>query len=143
MGNTLYTQNGTTYIGTTLTLPRAQAEGVAVVPVFSTNASATPSLSFDLDTNTAITATIGGEARVIGDTYSTTDTVTLIAAVQMQGYRFIGWYMDGIQVSTDETTILSRATVLGKIVQARFAPIYNSTTNGETENNQTNDFVFL
>ena len=143
VGDMLYTENGTTYTGTTLTLPRATAEGVVVVPVFSTNTTGTPSLSFDLDNNTAITASIGGEARIIGDTYSITDTVTLIAAVQMQGYRFVGWYIDGIQVSTDETTILSRATVLGKIVQARFAPIDDSTTNDDTDNTQTDDFVFF
>ena len=143
VGDMLYTENSTTYTGTTLTLPREQAEGVVVVPVFSTNTTGTPSLSFDLDNNTAITASIGGEARIIGDTYSTTDTVTLIAAVQMQGYRFVGWYIDGIQVSTDETTILSRATVLGKIVQARFAPIDNTNMNDDTDNTQTDDFVFF
>ena len=141
VGDTLYTENGTIYTARTLTLPRATAEGVAVVPIFSTNASATPSLSFDLDNSTAITASIGGQARIIGDNYFTADTVTVIATVQTPNYRFIGWYVDGVQVSTSETTTLSRATVLGKIIQARFAPIDNANTNDDIDNGHTDDFV--
>ena len=134
VGNTVYTQNSTTYTGTTLTLPREQVAGVSVVPIFSTNASATPSLAFDLNTSTAITSTIGGEARIVGDTYSTADTITFIADISAKGYGFAGWYVDDILVSTDATTVLPRSIVLGKIVQARFTQVNDSNQNDSTHN---------
>ena len=134
VGNSVYTQNSTTYTGTTLTLPREQVAGVSVVPIFSTNASATPSLAFDLNTSTAITSTIGGEARIVGDTYSTADTITFIADISAKGYGFAGWYVDDILVSTDATTVLPRSIVLGKIVQARFTQVNDSNQNDSTHN---------
>ena len=92
-------------------------------------------------TGTVVTASVGGEARIVGNNIANgqaTDTVTVIA-VAYSGYNFAGWvYAD------DENEILSTSTsanftkeqVDGKIIKALFTPKTSGTNspNGQTNN---------
>ena len=222
VNGSVYQQNGTTYTGTTLSLPRADAENSYIVAVFSTNASSSPSASFSLQNNFGITSTIGGEARLIGcldaggddynrghngasnsideeagssllnlkevskidwrsvcldntntktivgtllnnidnatiegtlplvdwrpgvtqdddtdnadSTSTTATTATLIAVVTEKGYRFSGWYVDGVLVSTDSHAEIDMNILQGKIIEARFEEINNFDINDSIHN---------
>ena len=87
-----------------------------------------------------------GEARITG--YSNIDGVDYVhfSAVAYTGYKFLGWYIMGEEtpISTDLSTDLALSQVQNKIIIARFTPIENQNDmNDETDNGQTDDFVFF
>ncbi len=92
----------------------------------------------------AVGATAGGEVRMVGfnaDTITDTDTVTLIA-VCYTGYEFAGWYINGELLSGyGESARVQYSEIKDKMITAVFTPINQNSTNDETDNNYTDDFV--
>ena len=87
---------------------------------------------------TVVTATNGGEARIVGFDYAdeNIDNVTVIA-VSYAGYNFAGWSVGGDML--DITTYGASARIpydLAKdqIITAVFTPVDSSITNDETDN---------
>ena len=89
-------------------------------------------------TGTVVTATNGGEARIVGFDYDNTtddENVTFIA-VNYTGYAFSGWSVDGeILDSYGMSASIPYALVKDKIVTAVFTPISNNNANDSTDNN--------
>ena len=85
---------------------------------------------------TAVVASEGGEVRLTGYP-DNTDTVH-ISAVAYKGYTFAGWEtndntdLSAYGMSADITYNL----IKGKVIIARFIPISNNNTNGETDNQE-------
>ena len=88
-------------------------------------------------TGTLVTATNGGEARMVGFDYDETtdnETITFIA-VNYTGYTFSGWSVDGeILDGYGMSANIPYALVRDKIVTAVFTPISNNNTNDSTDN---------
>ena len=89
-------------------------------------------------TGTVVTATNGGEARIVGFDYDNTtddENVTFIA-VNYTGYAFSGWSVDGeILDGYGMSASIPYTLVKDKIVTAVFTPISNNNANDSTDNN--------
>ena len=95
-------------------------------------------------TGTVVTASSGGEVRMVGFDGDETDNDTIrFIAVAYRGYDFVGWQVDGeILDGYGLSADIPYKLVQDKIVTAVFKPIQNSdTTNDVTDNNQAGDFV--
>ncbi len=96
----------------------------------------TPPISGASIEGMAISATDGGEARVIG--YNTSEDISTIhlSAVPFTGYNFIGWIAEGVDLSSYKMSDnIPYELIKGKVVIASFKPI----TNSELINNETNN----
>ncbi len=95
-------------------------------------------------TGTVVTASAGGEARIVGfDSSETADTDTLtFIAVSYSGYVFSGWEVDG-QILSDygASAAIPYSLVKDKVVTAVFTPKSNTSNNGDTDNPWGSDFV--
>ncbi len=94
---------------------------------------------------TVVTATEGGEARIVGNDIANSendsDTVTFVA-VAYTGYTFAGWVdaNDDTQfLSTLASVRLTKEQINGKVVKAIFVKTESSKVNQETNN--TNDIL--
>ena len=132
LNDTLYTLSGNTVTDREITLTADQTRGVCVTVVFSTNASETPSLTFNKETNISIASNIGGQARMVGFADSDNE-ITLMAIVQ-KGYKFTGWYVDGTLLSAYSSATISTTNLAGKTIVAQFEPINNGNINDDTNN---------
>ena len=93
----------------------------------------------------AVVSTYGGSAEILGDDFETAGEITLIARLKINGYKFVGWYVGNSDtpISTEMTVTLNYDDVQGQLITARFAPINNTNMNDDTDNTQTDDFVFF
>ena len=92
---------------------------------------------------TVVTASTGGEVRLIGfDNSAENDTIRFVA-VAYNGYNFAGWSVDGkILEGYGMSADIPYELVKDKIVTAVFEPIQNDDTiNDDTDNDQTGEFV--
>lgn len=92
---------------------------------------------------TVVTASTGGEVRLIGfDSTAENDTVRFVA-VAYNGYNFAGWSVDGkILEGYGLSADIPYELVKDKIVTAVFEPVQNSDViNDETDNDQTGEFI--
>ena len=132
LNDTLYTLSGNTVTDREITLTADQTRGVCVTAVFSTNASETPSLTFNKETNISIASNIGGQARMVGFADSDNE-ITLMAIVQ-KGYKFTGWYVDGTLLNAYSSATISTTNLAGKTIVAQFEPINNGNINDDVNN---------
>ena len=97
-------------------------------------------------TGTVVTASSGGEVRMVGFDGDETDNDTIrFIAVAYRGYDFVGWQVDGeILDGYGLSADIPYKLVQDKIVTAVFKPIQNSdTTNDTTDNNQAGDLIIV
>ncbi len=93
---------------------------------------------------TVVSATVGGEARIVGNQIENgeeTDKVTFVA-VAYSGYRFAGWaYANDLEtiINVNPTAQFTKTEVNGKILKAIFVSNGNdlSGTNSETNNSDS------
>ena len=100
-----------------------------------------PTASGTAIVGTTVTASIGGEARIVGNNIasgSNTDTITVIA-VAYSDYNFVGWvYADDENeiLSNSASAVFTKEQANGKIIKALFTP---KATNENSPNGQTNN----
>ena len=92
---------------------------------------------------TVVTASTGGEVRLIGFDNSVENDTIRFVAVAYNGYNFAGWSVDGkILEGYGMSADIPYELVKDKIVTAVFEPIQNDDTiNDDTDNDQTGEFV--
>ena len=89
-----------------------------------------------------VSATKGGMAYVVGEDASeleANDTITVATNICVEGYEFVGWYLDN-----DRTTVLSTAmsyrvkksVAYKHILVAVYRPVSNSNVNFEVDNTE-------
>ena len=90
----------------------------------------------------SVSATTGGIAYVVGNeasNLSDDDTITVATDICVQGYEFVGWYLDN-----DRTTVLSTAmsyrvkksVAYKHILVAVYRPVSSNNVNLETDNTE-------
>ena len=100
-----------------------------------------PTASGTAIVGTTVTASVGGEARIVGNNIasgSNTDTITVIA-VAYSDYNFVGWvYADDENeiLSNSASAVFTKEQANGKIIKALFTP---KATNENSPNGQTNN----
>ena len=90
-------------------------------------------------TGSVVTATAGGEARIVGNDMSTDEGVNTVTyvAVAYTGYTFSHWVDiadENTPLSNSASMTLSREDAEGKIIKAVFVKTSNQNTNGEVDN---------
>ena len=97
-------------------------------------------------TGTVVTASVGGEARIVGNDIAngqSTDTVTVMA-VAYTGYEFKGWaYADNESeiLSNSTSVVFTKAQVDGKVIKALFTPKTSATGSPNGQTNNTDEIV--
>lgn len=85
-----------------------------------------------------VTATYGGMVSMIGDDFENladTDTVTFVANVCVDGYKFSHWEnSEGDNLGTEDSIRLAKSVVMDNIIKAVFVPADNSLVNGDKNN---------
>lgn len=89
-----------------------------------------------------VTSTIGGSVELLGDDFAEladNDTITLVARIKLNGYKFDGWFVQGetTAFSTAESVRALYGEVKDKAIIARFSKI-SANINDDTDN--TNEF---
>lgn len=83
----------------------------------------------------AVTATQGGVVSLVGADYDSLaegDEIICSATVTQYGYTFAGWYLSNDMdnpISTDESVKLTKSTIYGQELVAKFVPISESASN--------------
>ncbi len=97
-------------------------------------------------TGTVVTASVGGEARIVGNDIANgqaSDTVTVMA-VAYTGYEFKGWaYADNESeiLSNSTSVVFTKAQVDGKVIKALFTPKTSATGSPNGQTNNTDEIV--
>ena len=97
-------------------------------------------------TGTVVTASVGGEARIVGNDIAngqSSDTVTVMA-VAYTGYEFKGWaYADNESeiLSNSTSVVFTKAQVDGKVIKALFTPKTSATGSPNGQTNNTDEIV--
>ena len=91
-----------------------------------------------------VSATAGGVASIVGDDFENlgdNDTITFIARLAQNGYRFSHWEDDeGNNLGTTDNLVLTKAEAYNKKITAVFVPLDQSNANFDTNNDDTQEF---
>ncbi len=91
-----------------------------------------------------VSATAGGVASIVGDDFENlgdNDTITFIARLAQNGYRFSHWEDDeGNNLGTTDNLVLTKAEAYNKKIIAVFVPLDQSNANFDTNNDDTQEF---
>ena len=101
----------------------------------NSNITITPVFQDNLVAGVAITSTLGGTAKIVGDNFENLaddDAITLVADVCLDGYRFSHWEnLAGDNLGSDNSIRLSKSQIINNVITAVFVE----------ENNITNESV--